>query len=479
MNSVIVVGAGFAGLSAALHLARRGARVTVLEANAHAGGRAGRITGTDGFEFDAGPTLIVMVDALRAALGERAFQALELRRLEPGYRIFWPNGDRFDLSSNIAVFLDEIARYEGLNRRSAAVRYLADVHEQYVHARAKILDVDHTPLSFLRTLMAPGKFAPWSLGKLRSFASQRFRHERTIQALTFQPLYLGTSPLRAPAMYALLAVEEIVGGIWYARGGTSTIVDALVRECERAGVTFSFNTPVRRILTRGGKARAVETADRASEADGVIVTADREPAMHALFDLPAERTRKLRYGHSAMLWYLGVSGKVELPHHSVFLPEDPWQSYADLDAGTLPREPMIYVCNPGATDAAAAPPGTSALTLLAPVPNAAALPSFDRTALRERVLSRLERQTGPLRGRILFEATRAPSDFASQLGLAHGAAFGPDHTLDQMGPLRPPIRHPQLSNVVFAGSGTRPGSGIPMVLISGRLAAERLAESMT
>ena len=477
MKSVIVVGAGFAGLSAALALARTGMRVTVLERHAGAGGRARRIS-QNGFTFDAGPTLLVMVDALRETLGAAAFDALQLARLEPGYRVFWPSGEPFEMSSNLAVFLESIARLEGFDRRSPALEYLAEVHEQYVQARARILEVDHTLASFARTLLTPGKFAPWSLGRLPRFARRYFKNERTVQAMTFQPLYLGTSPLRAPAIYAMLAVEEIVGGVWYAPGGTGAIVERLVRECEARGVEFRFETPVRRVVHGEGRAFGVDCERERFEADGVVVTADREPAMHALFGVAPARERTVRYGHSAMVWYLGVRGEVALPHHSVMLPENPWSAYAALDRARLPADPLVYVCNAAATDPNVAPAGCSALMVLAPVPNAGALERFDEGEFRSRVLERLERHTGPLRDRIVVERSQSPRGFASQLGLANGAAFGPDHTLDQMGPFRPSIRHPHLGNVVFAGSGTQPGSGVPMVLISGRLAAERLAAAI-
>ncbi|HXM07025.1 MAG TPA: FAD-dependent oxidoreductase, partial [Candidatus Acidoferrum sp.] len=230
MKSVAVIGAGFAGLSAALELARRGVRVTVIDALASAGGRAQRLE-FEGYRFDAGPTLLVMTDVLRSTLGDDAFERLELRRLSPGYRVFWPDGERFDMSSNLAEFLEQTARFEGALHNAEAVRYLTRVHDLYVRSRANILDVDHTVGSFVRTLLAPGRFSAWAVGGLRAFVRRSFRSSRVVDALTFQSLYLGTSPRRAPALYAMLAVEEVIGGVWYCAGGTAAVVDALVREC--------------------------------------------------------------------------------------------------------------------------------------------------------------------------------------------------------------------------------------------------------
>ncbi|HZP65338.1 MAG TPA: phytoene desaturase family protein [Rudaea sp.] len=478
MKSVIVVGAGFAGLSAAIELARRSVQVTVVESQSSPGGRAQRLLAANGYTFDAGPTLLVMTDVLRSVLGPDAFAGLSLERLEPGYSVSWPDGERFEMSSNLARFLEEIARFEGFDRRSPALEYLAAVHEQYLQARAKILDVDHTPLSFLAMLLRPGRFAPWSLRPLLRVARKHFRSDRVVQALTFQPLYLGTSPLRAPGVYAMLAVEEIVGGVWYARGGTGAVVEALETQARALGVTFAYDAPARAVVEERGRARGVRCDAGELRADGVVVTADREPAMRALFAEPPRMRRKVRYGHSAVVWYLGIEGSVELPHHSMLLPADAWSAYAALDRGEVPAEPLVYACNPSISDNSRAPAGHSVLTLLAPVPNASALPRLNEEALFARVLARVEREAGPLRKRIRYAGSRGPHAFASQLQLARGAAFGPDHTLDQMAVLRPSIRHPRIGNVVFAGSGTHPGSGVPMVLISGRLAAQRLLEAI-
>ncbi|MDE2480986.1 MAG: phytoene desaturase [bacterium] len=471
VRSAIVIGSGFAGLSATLELQRRGVAVRVLEAADRPGGRA-QSWSAAGYRFDLGPTLLVMTDLLRSALGDEAFDALALQRLEPGYRVRFADGASFAMQSDIALVLQEFARFEP-GRASRALRYLADVHGAHVDARSRILERDHTLASFARTILSPGRIRPWIAGSLRAFTERYFHDPRVVQALTFQPLYLGTSPLRSPAMYALLPVEEMVGGVWYARGGTGAVVDAFVREAQRRGAEFAFDTRAERVEMRADGGVRVHAGATSYDADALVVAADREPSL-GLFGDEAPRGRSPRYGHTACVWYFGLDAPVALDHHTVMLPRDPWGAYAHLDAGRVPDETMLYVCNPAATDPSVAPPGGSALLVLAPVPNRALAPSLDLDAMRERVLDALEAQAGPLRGRIVVERRRGPEEFERELGLMHGAAFGPDHTLDQMGPFRPAIRHPRLRNVVFAGSGTRPGSGVPMVVISGRLAADAL-----
>ena len=471
MKSALVVGAGFAGLSAALHLARAGISVRVVEAADRPGGRA-QAWSSGGYRFDLGPTLVVMTDVLEEALGARHFAELELMRLEPGYEVRWRDGERFAMHSDIALLLAELERFEpGVSAR--ALDYFARVHGAYRDARREVLERDHTLLSFAGLLARPGRMRPWIAGSLRRFTERSFRRSRLVEALTFQSLYLGTSPLRAPAMYALLPVVEAIEGIWFAPGGMASIVDAFANAAESLGVAFSYERRVDRLERNAAGTWCAYAGAERFEADAVVVAADREPAL-ALLGAPPPRARSPRYGHSALCLYLGVRRRVDLPYHTVFLPDDPWRAYRTLDAGMLPDDPLLYVYNPVARDASAAPSDGSALLVLAPVPNLTARRESDLTAFRRRLFERLEGAVGELREFIEVERVRGPAEWASELGLMHGAAFGPDHTLDQMGPFRPPMHEKRFPGLVFAGSGTRPGSGVPMVVISGRLSAERL-----
>ncbi len=473
VKSALVVGAGFAGLSAALHLARAGVAVEVLEAADRPGGRA-QAWSSGGYRFDLGPTLVVMTDLLEEVLGADRFAALELMRLEPGYEVRWPDGERFAVHSDIALSLAEFERMEpGVTPR--ALDYFARVHGAYRDARKEVLERDRSLLSFAGLLARPGRMRPWIAGSLRRFTERFFHRQRLVEALTFQSLYLGTSPLRAPAIYALLPVVEAIEGVWFAPGGMASIVDAFVEAAQSCGVRFSYERRVERIERRADGSWSASTAERSYEADAVVIAADREPSL-ALLGAQPPRFRAMRYGHSALCIYLGVRRQVDLPYHSVLLPDDPWRAYTQLDGGSLPDDPLLYAYNPVARDASAAPADGSALLVLAPVPNLTALREAELAAFRTRIFARLEREVGELREFIEVERVRGPAEWASELGLMHGAAFGPDHGLDQMGPFRPPIVDRRFPGLAFAGSGTRPGSGVPMVILSGRLAAEHLLQ---
>ncbi len=474
MKSAIVVGAGMAGLAAALELARAGLAVNVFEACDRPGGCAQELRSPDDrFRFDMGPTIITMTDVLRRALGDAAFGALSLRRLEPGYRVLWPDGAHFDMHSDISLWLSEIARYRN-DGAGDALQYLAMMHEQSVESRSRILEERWTPLTVAKLVGRPGGLRPWVFGNLRRLAQRYFVHPRLVEAATFQTLYLGLTPQRSPAIYGLLMSGEVVGGVWYAPGGTAAIVSALVAECVRLGVAFHFGKPVTKISVEQKRARSVVVHGQTHHADAVIVAADREPALRKLLDVRG--SRRLRYGHSALVFYIGFEGTLEFPHHTVSLPDDPWRSYEQLDRGLVPDDILLYVAHPAASDATAT---AGAITALVPVPNRKALRDIDADAMYGKIIARLEHHYGTLAERVVYRSHRGPRQFEEQLGLAYGAAFGPDHRLRQMGPLRPSIAYRGARNLAFAGSGTQPGSGVPMVLISGRLAAEQVLRSVT
>jgi phytoene desaturase len=158
----------------------------------------------------------------------------------------------------------------------------------------------------------------------------------------------------------------------------------------------------------------------------------------------------------------------------VLLPEDPWRAYAQLDAGAIPDELMVYVCN-----GEGSPPSKHAsLTILVPVPNRLQLPEIDEEQVFAKACDVISRHAGPIAERVVYRSSRGPKEFERELGLAFGAAFGPSHDLLQMGPLRPPRWDRRVRNLAFAGSGTHPGSGVPMVILSGRLAAQRLLQAV-
>jgi phytoene desaturase len=298
-------------------------------------------------------------------------------------------------------------------------------------------------------------------------------------------MYAGLSPYDALALYSVIAYMDVVAGVWFPRGGVSAVPRALAAAAADAGVEFRYRTEVTGVEVKGGRATAVVTATgERIPADVVVLNADLPVAYREL--LPAahrpRRLDRLRYSPSCFLLLAGsTAGYSRIAHHNIHFGAA-WREVFDDIIGTrrsparLMRDPSLLVTNPTRTDPSLAPAGRESYYVLFPTPNLAAPLDWDAIGprYRDEVVATLER-----RGYVGFgdaievEATTTPADWG-RLGLAMGAPFAASHTFTQTGPFRPSNLAPGLDNVVFAGSGTTPGVGIPMVLVSGRLAAERI-----
>jgi phytoene desaturase len=184
----------------------------------------------------------------------------------------------------------------------------------------------------------------------------------------------------------------------------------------------------------------------------------------------------LRYAPSCVVLLAGSTARYSrIAHHNLHF-GGAWRStFGELvDRGELMTDPSLLVTAPTVTDPSLAPDGASVFYVLAPVPHTRA--GIDWKVVgpryRDELIGRLETAgyVGFADG-VEVEHLTTPADWA-RLGLAHGTPFGPAHTFRQTGPFR--TRNRLLDNVVLAGGGTHPGVGIPMVLVSGRLAAERI-----
>ncbi len=490
MTSVVVIGAGIGGIAVAARLARRGFRVTVLEKNSAPGGRTA-VLEHDGFKFDMGPSLFLMPDVFRqtyAALGERMEDHLDLIRLDPTYRVHFHDGTWIDLTGDLVHMREQLNAIEA----GAFDAYLSFVRDGYGHYWKSIRYFVDRNFYSLGEYLAPANlpllFELKALQKHYPHVSHFFKDQRLRAAFSFQNVYLGTSPYQAMATYTLLQYTELGEGVWFPRGGMYRVIESLVGIAHKHGVTFRYNAPAARIEVDDLRRRAsgVTLADGEHiPADIVIANADLPYVYDKL--LPgspkAERLKRMKYTSSAIMFYWGLKGPrtPALLHHNVFLADHDYKrSFKRIfDDLTLPDEPSFYVCAPTLTDPGFAPPGYDNMMVLAPVGYLNEQHPQDWNALtdraREAVLGRLARAgvTG-LRPRIVFERTLTPLNYRDGLNLAKGAAFGLSHDFLQVGYLRPHNRHARYGNLYFVGASTHPGTGLPIVLISARLAEERI-----
>ncbi|MEV5693728.1 phytoene desaturase family protein [Micromonospora globbae] len=480
-DRVVVVGAGLGGLACALHLAGRGRQVTVLEREPVPGGRAGRL-GVDGYEFDTGPTVLTMPELIAEALGavgEELGDWLDLTPLDPAYRAYYPDGSTLDVVTDTARMAAEISRVCGPREADGYLRFVDYARRLWQLERADFIERNlDTPVDLLTgnllRLLAGGAFR-----RLHTKIAQFFRDPRTQRIFSFQAMYAGLAPHDALAIYAVIAYLDAVAGVWFPRGGVHSVARAMAGAAEKHGVQIRYGTTATRVLTANGRATGVLTADgEVVPADVVVLNPDLPVAYRDL--LPAAPRRRLTHSPSCVVLHVGsTQAYSRIAHHNIHFGRS-WRGTFDevIRRGELMSDPSLLVTNPSRTDPSVAPPGRHTYYVLAPTPNLDRAPLDWRGGLADRYADRLV-ATLEDRGYVGFGAgvevlrTVTPADWAAQ-GMAAGTPFAAAHSFLQTGPFRPTNLHRALSNVVFVGSGTQPGVGVPMVLISGKLAAGRV-----
>jgi phytoene desaturase len=485
MSRVVVVGAGLAGLAAACHLTGRGYEVTVVERDHIPGGRNGQLV-RDGFTFDTGPTVLTMrdlvADALRA-VGAELDSALPMRRLDPAYRATFADGSTIHVRYGHEAMREEIANTCGSVDAAAFDGFVDWLRKLYVIEMPNFIDRNFdSPLGLLSSPRAAAQLLRLgAFGKLGNAVRRRFRDPRLHRLFSFQAMYAGLAPDSALALYAVITYMDSIEGVWFPEGGMNMMPVAMAQAAEKAGAEFRYGTAVEAILRRTERAGVAGVRLAGGEqlhADAVVCTLDLPVAYDSLLpDLRAPRaTRNGDYSPSAVVWHVGARGLPgpEAAHHNIHFGEQ-WGTAFDalLRQGRLMPDPSRLVTIPSLDHPGAAPDGCSTLFVLEPVPNLSGQVDWrvETGPMRERLHHFLGAQGYP--DDVVTEEIVTPLDWERQ-GMKAGTPFALAHTFAQTGPFRPPNTEKALPGLVFAGSGTVPGVGVPMVLISGKLAADRV-----
>jgi len=486
LKRVAVIGAGFAGISAATCLAKEGYDVTVFEKNSSAGGRARRLT-SDGFTFDMGPSFYWMPDVFEkyfGLFGKKTSDYFQLSRLDPSYRIYFAPNDHIDIPAGA----DNVAQlFEQLEPGSSA-RLRAFLEEGKIKYDIGINDLVYKPGLSLTELMTmsviKNTFKFHIFSSVSTYIKKFFRHPKIVQLLEFPVLFLGAAPQDTPALYTLMNYADIALGTWYPKGGMYKLVQAMVSLAREQGVRFRFDSEVTGISIKGKRINSLHLKNEELHFDYVVAGADYNHVEQDL--LPKEYRRydesywqERTMAPSALLFYIGVNKKLKnMAHHTLFFDEDFNEHAREIYKDPAwPRAPQFYVSCTSSTDETTAPPGYENLVVLIPVAAGLKDDSQTRDHYFKMVIDRLEKVTGEsIRNHIVFKRSYAHNDFTKDYHAWKGNAYGLANTLKQTANLRPSIINKKINNLFYTGQLTVPGPGVPPAIISGQVVAKLIIE---
>jgi phytoene desaturase len=480
-DHVLIVGAGLAGLSTALRLAGAGRKVTILERESYPGGRNGLLK-KDGYAFDTGPTVLTMPSLIAdafACVGEDMKDWLELIPVSPLYRAFYDDGSQLDVHADTDLMQEEIRKVIGDKEAAGYAKYVDFVTKLYKYEMKDFIDRNiDSPLN----LLTPNLAKLIALGGFRKLApkvEQYLKDPKTQRVYSFQAMYAGVSPQQALAIYAVIAYMDSVNGVFFPKGGMHALPRALAAAAEKHGVEIRYNSKVTSIEHHNGRATAAitESGERFT-CDALVLNPDLPVAWRELLGRTPKKVSKLNYSPSCVTLLVGSNKKYDrLAHHNIHFGKS-WDGVFEelITKKQLMSDPSLLVTVPSMDDPTLAPPGKSSYYILFPTPNLTANIDWRKSATRYRdeMIRTLEaRGYDGFGDAVEVEHMTTPLDWQA-MGLEAGAPFASAHTFMQTGPFRPRNIAQGFENVVFTGSGTQPGVGVPMVLISGRLAAERI-----
>jgi len=483
-SSVVIVGSGFAGLSAASFMARAGWKVTVIEKNATPGGRARQLK-EEGFTFDMGPSWYWMPDVFENYFNKfdkDVSDYYSLQRLDPSYRIYWKNSFT-DVPADYDAFKKMAEKFES-GAGDQVDKYLEEAKFKYDVGINKLV---HKPgrsfTEFIDGDIFKGIFRLDVFTSIKKHIAKYFKDERLRQLMEFPVLFLGALPENTPALYSLMNYADIKGGTWYPEGGMYSVVDAMYKLALELGVKFQFNEEAKEIYIKDHTARTLVTNRNVFEPDVIISGADYHFTEEKL--LPEEyRSYSEAYWNkrvlapSCLLYFVGLNKKLkDVVHHSLFFDVSFEQHAKEIyDEPQWPGDPLFYVSINSVTDASVAPEGCDNMVLLIPI--ASGLQGDDETTREkyfQQIINRMEKHTGQtILDSVIYKKTFSVSDFASEYNSFRGNAYGLANTLLQTALFKPSCKSKKVKNLFYTGQLTVPGPGVPPCLISGEVVANEV-----
>ncbi len=479
-----VIGSGFGGLAAAIRLQAAGLQTVIFEKRDLPGGRA-YVYRDNGFTFDAGPTVITAPDCLRELFvlaGRSMEDYVELRPVDPFYRLFWANGYQFDYSGDWAAVEKQIAKKSPRDLEGCR-RFLAYSEKVFRQGYEKLAHVPFLNWWSMASL-APQMIRLKAYRSVYSRVARYIRDPQLRQLFSFHSLLVGGNPFTTTSIYTLIHCLERKWGVFFPKGGTGALVKALTNLFQELGGTILLNAEVAAITTDGRAVSGIKTADGrqrffdlvVSNAD-VVHTYDKLLKNESTLTPTRRRLKGMAHGMSLFLIYFGTRKKYSnLVHHNIIFGSRYRELLADVfERGRLADDFSLYLHAPTRSDPSLAPSDCDAFYVLSPVPHLGKLSvdwQVEGPRYAAKILNYLEQLYMPgLMASILTQRIVTPADSKRMLNAYHGSAFSLQPTLTQSAYFRVHNRDDKIRGLYFVGAGTHPGAGIPGVLSSAKATA--------
>ncbi len=483
-KEVVVIGAGFAGLTASALLAKKGFAVKLIDKNDQTGGRA-RVWKEQGFVFDMGPSWYWMPEVFEnyyALFGKKASDFYELKRMNPSYRIYFAENDILDVPSD---YKELMRMFEEIEAGSAKHldKFLKEAKYKYETGMNDFVwRTSNSITEFFDIRILQQLFKINLFGSVSHEVRSAFKNKKLIKLLEFPVLFLGATPQNTPGLYSLMNYADLVLGTWYPMGGMNEIVKAMESIARENGVEIILNEEVKHIKSENNKVKTVETTSNTYAVDAIVAAND-----YVNTDLKLLEKDKSNYDEqywekrtmspSSLLFYVGLNKKLEnVKHHNLFFDED-FETHAHeiYTEPAWPSKPLFYTCIPSVTDPSVAPEGKENLFFLIPLAPGLKDSEQEREKYFNIMVERFEKLTGQsIKENIIIKRSFAMNDFEKDYNSFKGNAYGLANTLLQTAFLKPKLKSKNLKNLFYAGQLTVPGPGVPPSIISGQIATREL-----
>ena len=491
-KKVVVIGAGVAGLSAAIRLQHQGYQVEIFEKTDQVGGRMHQHR-AQGYTFDMGPTIVMMPELYKEVFrqaGKNPDDYIRMTLLNPMQELHYRDGTSLKIDSHIPHFVKQLEQFNARDTQGY-LAYLADVYQRYqiVH---EFLNVSYRKPSEFFNLSTMKKILKMrTLNSAYTSISRFVKDERLRMALSFQTLYIGVSPFSGPSIYTIIPMIELLYGVWYIQGGMYAMAQAMERLFLELGGSIRLNSPVDEIITSLGKVSGVRVGADTVPADIVVCNADFAYAIPSL--VPAlyqgqytqAKLAKKHYSASSFMMYIGLNKKYPLPVHQIRFTADFRHNIQQLFDFELPDDPSFYLYSPSQVDASVAPDGHELLYVLVPVPSShkGSIEWNEQltTKFTQQILAMIQEVPGleDLTQHIDYLKTWTPREWGELLNLPYDATFGLRPSLFQSVYFRPQPKFKTLENLYVTGTSVHPGAGVPIVLMSAQLVVAEINKDHT